>query len=102
TRFAALRPFRPALGFRRVGGPLESGLGRRQARHRHTEGRATDISQTNPVTEFYAVGIAAVLAAYPQLDARTGALAFFNRDLHELADSDLVDRSERILLHNFQ
>ena len=53
------------------------------------------------MTEFHAVRIAPVLATDAQLDVWPRALAFFHRDFHELPDTGLVDRSKRILLHDF-
>src|SRR5690242_7325264 len=70
---------------------FEGGLGGGQARHGDAEGGATNIGQTEAMTELHAVRVAAVLAADAQLNVRAGAAALFNRDLHELADAGLID-----------
>ena len=81
---------------------FERGLSGGQTRHRHAERRATHVGQAEPVAELHAVRVAAVFAADAELDVGAGAAAFFDGDLHQLADAGLIDRGERILLHDFQ
>ena len=52
------------------------------------------------MAELHGIGVAAVLAANAQLDARAGRIALLGRDLDQLADAGLVDGGERILLHD--
>ena len=54
------------------------------------------------MAELHAVRIAAVFAADAELDVRPRLAAFLDGDLHQLADAGLIDRGERILLHDFQ
>ena len=89
-----LRGFRPLF--------LDRRLRRRQSRHRHAERRAAHISQAGAVAELHRVRVAAVFAADAEFDVGASLAAFLDGDLHQLADAGLVDRRERILLHNLQ
>src|SRR5260221_3409022 len=53
------------------------------------------------MAELHGIGVAAVFAADAELDAGAGLVALRRRDLDELADAGLVNRGERILLHDF-
>src|SRR5260221_1130058 len=52
------------------------------------------------MAELHGIGVAAVFAADAELDAGAGLVALRRRDLDELADAGLVNRGERILLHD--
>src|SRR5271170_4655546 len=54
------------------------------------------------MAEFHGIGIAAVFAADAELDAGARLAAFRNGDFHELADAGLVNRGERIFLHDLR
>ena len=54
------------------------------------------------MTEFHAGRIAAVFAAYPQLDVRPGLPAFFDGYLDQRPDSTLINGGEGILLDDLQ
>ena len=57
-------------------------LRRGQARDRNPERAATDVIETEPVTEFYARGFAAVFATNPQLDVGPSLATEVARDFH--------------------
>src|SRR5262245_26757168 len=88
-REAATR--KSAIALHGLGLFFERCLSRRQTRDWDTERRATDVVQSDAMTEFDAVRITTVFAANAQLDVRAGGLAFFDGDLHELADAGLVN-----------
>ena len=52
------------------------------------------------MAEAYGCRLSAVLSADTELDVRSGALAAFDSDLHQFADSVLVKRLERIFFEN--
>lgn len=52
------------------------------------------------MAEFYRIGVATVLAADAELDAGAGLTALIIGDLHELANTGLVDRGEWVLGHD--
>src|SRR5947208_4661054 len=54
------------------------------------------------MAEFHTVRVSAMFATDAQLDFRASTLAFFDRNLHELADASLVDRSKGVPLDDFQ
>ena len=54
------------------------------------------------MAELDAIRITAVFAADSQLDARARVVSFFNCHRNQLADTGLVDRSERVLLDDLQ
>ena len=78
----------------------ERRLRRRQPRHRHAEGRAAHVVEPDLVEELDRRRVAAVLAADAELEVRLRRAALRHRDLHQLADAGLVDRRERVLLHD--
>jgi hypothetical protein len=47
-------------------------------------------------------GIAAVLAADSQLDIGSGLTPSAHGDVHQLSDAGLIDRGERVLLHDLE
>ena len=72
-----------------------SDLGRRHAGDRHPVGRAGHVVEPGAVEEGDAVGIAAVLAADPELEVGTCLAADPRREADEPSDARLVDRLER-------
>src|SRR5277367_5859106 len=54
------------------------------------------------MAEFYGIGIAAMFAADAELDVGSRLAAFRDGDLHKLADAGLVNRGERIFLHDLR
>src|ERR1700736_3317479 len=60
----------------------EGRLSRGQARDRNPERTATDVIETEPMTEFYARGFAAVFAANPQLNVGPSLAAEVASDFH--------------------
>src|SRR5271154_991427 len=76
-------------------------LCRSQTRDRHAKWRATDVAQADAMAEFHGVGVTAVFAADAELDVGPRLAAFRDGDFHELADAGLVNRGERIFLHDF-
>ena len=54
------------------------------------------------MTELDGIGIAAVFAADAELDVRADAAPALNAEAHHRTDAFLVDRRERIALHDFQ
>ena len=70
----------------------------RQARDRHAEGRAGNVGQADAVAELHGGRIAAVLAADAQLDVGAGLTAEIGCHLDQLADADLVEAGEGIVL----
>src|SRR5665647_2539862 len=71
-------------------------LGRGEPRHRDAERRAAHVVHAGAVAELDALGIAAVLAADADLEARPGAATPLDAHLHELADALLVEGRERV------
>src|SRR5690606_14205565 len=80
----------------RAAGPGRLGLRQRQPRDRHAVGRAADVVDAELGEEAERGGIARVLAADADLEARIGATAALDGDAHELADALLVERDEGI------
>src|ERR1700691_5475230 len=78
------------------------GLCRRKARDGHAEWRARNISESDAMTEFHGIRIAAVFAADAELDVGTRLATFRDGDFHELANAGLVNRVERIFLHDLR
>src|SRR5258708_19831899 len=81
-------------------GLAERGLRGGQPRDRHAVGRARDVVEANLVAERDGSGIAAMLAADPDLDIGAGLAAAHDADLHQLADAVPVDPDERTDLQN--
>src|SRR4051794_23609170 len=66
-----------------------------EPRDRYTEGRAADVVQAGHVEERDRIGVAAVLAANPELEPRVPLAADPCGQSHEPANAGLVDRLER-------
>src|SRR3954469_15875594 len=81
---------------------FDGSLGGGQSRDWHPERRAAHIGEPDAMAELHAARFATVFAADAQLDVRTRLAAQIACQLHELADTGLVDRCKRILLHDFQ
>src|SRR5436305_14938620 len=78
----------------------ERGLSGREPREGHAVGRARHVVEAEPVAEMNRRGIAAVLAADPELEVLPGRAATLDRDSHQVADARLVERLERIALEH--
>src|SRR5216684_831625 len=81
-------------------GLAECGLRRSEPRDRHAIGRTGDVIQSDLVAERDGSGIAAMLAADPDLEAGTGLAPARDADLHQLADAVAIDRDERVDLQD--
>src|SRR3954469_18931705 len=81
-------------------GLLQRRLSRRPPRQRHAIGRAADVVEPEAVAERDRVGLAAVLAADAQLQVVLDAAAALDRDAHQVADTILVERLERVALEH--
>src|SRR5688500_14631849 len=89
-------PQRPALRLR------QRRLRRGEPRDGHAIGRAADVVEAYLFEEVDRRRVSAVLTADAQLDPRPTGASFGRRDLDELADPRLVDRGERVLLHDLE
>src|SRR5512133_3176523 len=78
------------------GGLAEGGLAGGQAGRGHPERRAGHVVQAQLVAEPHRVGVAAVLAADPQVQVRAGLAALLAGDPHQPAHPGLVDGHERV------
>ena len=74
----------------------------RQPRDRHAVRRATHVVEADLLEELNRRGIAAVFAADAELDVRPVWRPFVDGHLHELAHAGLIDRGERVLLHDLE
>src|SRR5438552_8959904 len=90
------------LGARSRACLFERCLGRGQSRNRNPKRTATDVIQTEPVTELNAGRLAAVFAANPELDVRPSFASQIASDFHQAANALLIDRRERICIHNVE
>src|SRR5215467_12706263 len=77
-------------------------LSGRQPRDGNAERRRADVVEADLLEKLNRVGIAAVLAADAELDVFPRAAPLRNGDLDELADAGLVDRRERVFLHDLE
>ena len=75
----------------------DGGLGGGQARHRDTKWRATDVRESDFVTERDTVGIPTVFSANPEFDIRTGFAPAVDGDFHQFPHAGLIDAGERVL-----
>ena len=80
----------------------QRGLGSGESRDWETEWTATDVVESQAVTEFHGIGITAVFPANTELDLRSRFAPFLDRDLHQLADTILIDRGKGISFYDFQ
>src|SRR5689334_10582436 len=78
----------------------ERRLGGGQPGHRHAVGRGADVVQPDLVEEVHRSGVAAVLAADPELEVLARLAAALDADLDQIADALHVGRRERILLED--
>jgi len=81
---------------------FDCGLCGSQTGDRHTEWGATDIRQSDAMTELHTGRFTAMFASNAELDVRACLAAEFGRHLHQFTNAVLVDGSKRILLHDFQ
>src|SRR5436190_19416591 len=93
TGGSARRTTRAPLTLDRV--RVERRLRGSEPRDRHPEGRAADVVQAGHVEERDRIGVAAVLAAYPELEPRVPLAADPCGQSHQPANAGLVDRLER-------
>src|SRR5215207_8396440 len=77
------------------GGVAYRRLRRRHAGDRHPVGRAADVVEARQLEERNGFGVAAVLAAYPELQLRLLLPPGPGGQPHEPTDARLVDRLER-------
>src|SRR5437016_12274785 len=75
-------------------------LGRGQSRNRNPKRTATDVIQTEAVTELNAGRLAAVFAANPELDVLPSFASQIASDCHQAAKAPLINRRERKYIHN--
>src|SRR5438128_12693851 len=80
----------------------DCGLGGSEARACNSQWTATDVTKTEPVAKFHAVGFAAVLAANSKLDVRSRFPAEISRHFHQTADAALIDRRKRICIDDVE
>src|SRR5271154_5548739 len=66
----------------------------------HSERTARNVGESDAMAEFHRIGVAAVFAADAELDVGSRLAALRDGDFHELADAGLVNRGERIFLHD--
>src|SRR6266550_5575094 len=78
----------------------EGGLCRGKSRQGNSIRRATDVVQPQLVAERDACGLTAVLAADAELDLFLRRAAALDRDSHQVSDSALVERLERVALEH--
>src|SRR5919199_5320950 len=88
---------RPAAG---SAGVRYRRLRRGHARDRDAVRRAAHVVEPGPVEEVDRLGVAAVLAADPELEVGLGLPAGPRREPDEPADAGLVDRLERAAVHD--
>ena len=67
-----------------------------EAGDRHAKRRAAHIVKSDRMAEFDTFWLASMFAAYSQFDVLTGLPGAITSNLHELADTVLVDRRKRI------
>ena len=77
---------------------LDRSLRSSEARDRHAERRAGNVGQACVVAELDGARVAAVLAADAELDVRSRGLAKLASHLDQLADANLIELCERIVL----
>src|SRR5208283_1549131 len=81
---------------------LQRRLRRGKSCHGYAERTAAHVRQADAVAELHRRWLAAMLAANAELDIGTRLAALLNRDLHQLADTHLVNRLKRVAFDNFQ
>src|SRR5271165_6494540 len=77
-------------------------LGCSEACHRHPERTTAHVRKPNAMTELHAFRVSAVFATDTKFDVRPAFLAKFTGHLHQLSNTFLVDRRERIILDDLQ
>src|SRR5262249_44703565 len=77
--------------------PAEPRLGGGQSSDRNHEGRARHVGHPDLMTELHRRGLAAVLAADPDLQIRPRAPTAFDAEADQLADPFLVENRERVV-----
>jgi hypothetical protein len=76
--------------------------GRRKSGDRHAIRRAAHVVQPDRFEELNRRRVAAVLAANAELEVRLDRPALFHGNLDQLAHAGLIDRGERVLLHDLE
>src|SRR5260370_39113717 len=90
------RLFRPStLGLKFVAG---TGLGSGQAGSQYPKGRTGNVIHPYRMAELNRGGVATVLAAYADLEIRTGLAPAFDSDSNQLAHTGAINHLKRILL----
>ena len=74
----------------------------RKSRHRHTEGGAGDIVQSDVMAELHGGGISAVLSADSDMELRIRRSSEIDRHLHKLPYALLVELCEGIRLEDLR
>src|SRR6266853_2701483 len=87
-------------GFRFVA--RNGGLRRRQPGDRHAVGRARNVIHPHPVTEHHRAGLAAMLAADADFQARARSAAQLHGVLDQLAHALLIENRERIVFEDLR
>src|SRR5688500_5356726 len=85
-----------AVSWRDFGLAAGAGLGEREAGIGRAIGRAADVIDAEPREKPERCRVAGVLTANPDPELGVGALAALDRHRHQLADSLLVQRNERV------
>ncbi len=80
----------------------ERRLRRREPRDRHPVRRAAHVVEPHLLEEVNRRRVSAVLTADAQLDVGPCRASFRHGDVHELTDTGLIDRGERVLLDDLE
>lgn len=80
----------------------QGGLGGGEPRNRNAEGAATDIIKSDSMAKLDRIWVAPVFSTDAELDVATRPAPFLDCDFHQLANSSLINRRERISFNNFQ